>query len=69
VSTYQSNTRLKDEEKVCSCGCGLKRINEITSCQYDIIPAQFRVIENVRFTCTCSSKCGAKPVKHFPGTI
>jgi len=22
---------LKDEEKVCSCGCGLKRINEITS--------------------------------------
>ncbi len=53
---------LKEEEKVCSCGCGLKRINEIASCQYDIIPAQFRVIENVRFTYACSSNCGAKPV-------
>jgi transposase len=51
---------LKDGEKVCSCGCGLKRISEITSCQYDIIPAQFRVIENVRFTYGCSSNCGAK---------
>ena len=53
---------LKEEEKICNCGCGLKRINEITSCQYDIIPAQFRVIENVRFTYVCSSNCGAKPV-------
>jgi transposase len=53
---------LKDEDKICSCGCGLKRIKEISSKQYDIIPAEFRVIDNVRFTYVCSSNCGAKPV-------
>ncbi|MDQ7069114.1 MAG: IS66 family transposase zinc-finger binding domain-containing protein [Sulfurimonas sp.] len=53
---------LKEEEKVCACGCGLKRIKEISSKQYDIIPAEFRVIDNVRFTYVCSSNCGAKPL-------
>jgi len=53
---------LKEEEKVCECGCGLKRIKEIRSKQYDIIPAEFRVIDNVRFTYVCSCNCGAKPV-------
>jgi len=53
---------LKKEEKVCECGCGLRRIKEISSKQYDIIPATFRVIDNVRFTYVCSSNCGAKPV-------
>ena len=53
---------LKDEEKICACGCALKRIKEISSKQYDIIPAEFRVIDNVRFTYVCSSDCGAKPV-------
>ncbi len=52
---------LKEEDKVCECGCGLKRIKEISSKQYDIIPAEFRVIENVIFTYVCSSNCGAKP--------
>ena len=52
---------LKEEEKVCECGCGLKRIKEISSKQYDIIPAEFRVIDNVTFTYVCSSNCGAKP--------
>ncbi len=40
---------LDEKEKVCDCGCNLKRIKEISSKQYDIIPASFRVIENVRF--------------------
>jgi transposase len=53
---------LDEESKVCECGCGLKRIKEISSKQYDIIPAEFRVIDNVRFTYVCSSNCGAKPV-------
>jgi len=53
---------LKEEEKVCECGCGLKRIKEISSKQYDIIPAEFRVIDNVRFTYVCSSNCGVSPV-------
>jgi len=53
---------LKKEEKVCECGCGLKRIKEISSKQYDIIPAEFRVIDNVRFTYVCSSNCGSKPI-------
>lgn len=52
---------LKEEDKVCECGCGLKRIKETSSKQYDIIPAEFRVIDNVRFTYVCSSNCGSKP--------
>jgi len=53
---------LKDENKICSCGCKLKRIKEISSKQYDIIPAEFRVIDNVRFTYACSSNCGVAPI-------
>ena len=52
---------LDEESKICECGCQLKRIKEISSKQYDIIPAEFRVIDNVRFTYVCSSNCGAKP--------
>jgi transposase len=58
---------LKDEEKICRCGCALKRIKEISSKQYDIIPAEFRVIDNVRFIYACSDKCGEK-VKTSPLT-
>lgn len=53
---------ISDEEKICECGCGLKRIKEIHSEQYDVIPATFQVIDNVRFTYACSCNCGAKPV-------
>jgi len=53
---------LREDEKICSCGCDLKRIKEISTKQYDIIPAQFRVIDNVRFTYVCSCRCGAKPI-------
>lgn len=51
---------LKEEEKVCSCGCEMRRITEEVSHQYDIIPASFRVIRNVRFVYACSCGCGAK---------
>jgi len=52
---------INDDEKICKCGCDMKRIKEITSEQYDIIPAEFRVLEHVRFTYVCSCGCGAKP--------
>jgi len=51
---------LSEDEKICSCGCGMKRIKEIVSEQYDIIPAKFQVIENVRFIYACSCNCGEK---------
>lgn len=37
----------------------MQRIKELVSHQYDVIPAQFQVIENVRFVYGCSCKCGA----------
>ena len=53
---------LKDADKICSCGCSLKRIKEISLKQYDIVPAEFRVMNHIRFTYTCSSNCGASPI-------
>lgn len=49
---------ISEEDKVCSCGCSMKRIKEIVSHQYDIIPTSFRVIDNVRFVYACLNKCG-----------
>ena len=56
---------ISEEEKVCSCGCGMVRIKEFSSFQYDVIPARFSVIENIRFVYACACKCGAK-VKTTP---
>jgi transposase len=53
---------IDNKDKLCDCGCELKRIKEISSKQYDIIPAEFRVINNIRFTYVCSANCGSKPV-------
>lgn len=52
---------IPDEEKICSCGCMKKVIKEVVSEQYDVIPATFQVIQNVRFVYACSSKCGIGP--------
>jgi transposase len=49
---------ISDEEKICSCGCMKKVIKEVVSEQYDVVPAKFQVIQNVRFVYACSSKCG-----------
>ena len=48
-----------DEDKICECGCQMHKIKEIASEQYDVIPAKFQIIKNVRFLYGC--KCGAKP--------
>lgn len=50
-----------DEEKICSCGCQKKVMKEIITEQYDIIPAKFQVIQNVRFVYACPDKCGVSP--------
>ena len=56
---------LKEEQKVCECGSKMQRIKEIVSHQYDVVPARFQVIENVRFVYACPCGCGAK-VKSSP---
>ena len=44
---------LKEEEKVCACGCMKSRIGEEVSEQLDIIPAKIRVIRNIRYKYVC----------------
>lgn len=51
---------LKEDEKVCGCGCDMKKIKEIVSHQYDVVPAKFQVIKNIRFVYACSCNCGSK---------
>jgi len=51
---------ISDEDKICSCGDTMHRIKEIVSEQYDVVPASFRIIENVRFVYGC--RCGVKPL-------
>ena len=48
-----------EADKLCSCGCTMHKIKELVSEQYDIVPARFQIIENVRFVYGC--RCGAKP--------
>jgi len=50
---------IEESEKICSCGCQMHVIKEIVSEQYDIVPARFQIIENVRFVYGC--RCGEKP--------
>lgn len=48
---------LSEAEKQCPCGCGkMERIGEEISEQLDIKPAEFCIIENVRFKYACK-KC------------
>jgi len=49
-------------EKQCTCGNCLTRIGEEVSFQYDVIPAKFQVIENVKFKYGCSNpQCNQPP--------
>lgn len=50
---------ISEEEKICSCGCKMHVIKKLISEQYDIVPARFQIIENVRFVYGC--RCGEKP--------
>jgi len=51
---------ISEEEKFCSCGDKMHRLREVISEQYDIVPARFQIIQNVRFIYGC--RCGAIPV-------
>jgi len=44
---------LAQGEKTCACGCALTRIGEEVSEQLDIVPAQVRVLQHVRFKYAC----------------
>jgi transposase len=44
---------IPEAQKTCPCGCQLTRIGEVTSEQFDIIPATARVLQHVRFKYAC----------------
>jgi len=50
---------ISEADKVCSCGCQMHRMKELVSEQYDIVPARFQIIQNVRFVYAC--RCGVEP--------
>lgn len=46
---------IPDDQKTCACGCQLTRIGEVTSEQFDLIPARAQVLQHVRFKYACRS--------------
>jgi len=46
---------LKEEEKVCGCGCTMACIGQETSEQLDIVPARMQVIRHIRYKYACKS--------------
>lgn len=61
---------LSPEEKICSCGCQLKKIGEDISEQIERIPEQVKVIEHVRPKYACARcktvKAASKPECPIP---
>ncbi len=62
---------IKEEEKVCECGCELSIIGSEVSEQLDYIPAKLQVIEHIRYKYACKSceegvKCAELPIKPLP---
>lgn len=51
---------IDDADKICPCGCELKRIGEEVSEQLDIIPAKIQVIRHVRPKYACPACEGVK---------
>jgi transposase/regulator of replication initiation timing len=46
---------LDESLKICKCGCGLSKIGEEISERLDVIPAQVRVLQHVRFKYACKA--------------
>lgn len=46
---------LPETAKMCPCGCALTRIGEVTSEQFDLVPARAQVLQHVRFKYACRS--------------
>jgi transposase len=62
---------LNDQDKICSCGCQMTRIDEAVSEQLDIIPAKIQVLQHVRFkyackTCEAGIKTAPLPKQPIP---
>ena len=63
---------LKEEEKICECGCQMSRIGKDESEKLDIIPAKVRVIHHIRYKYACKncegveSKTGAVKIAPAP---
>jgi transposase len=51
---------IDEADKICGCGDTMHCIKELVSEQYDIVPAKFQIIQNIRFVYGC--RCGAKPL-------
>jgi transposase len=50
---------IPDAQKTCACGCQMTRIGEVTSEQFDLVPARAQVLQHVRFKYACRSCEGA----------
>ena len=61
---------LRDDEKICACGCQLKKIGEDISEQVERIPEQYKVIEHIRPKYACPGcetvKSASKPECPIP---
>lgn len=65
---------LPEKDKVCDCGCQMHRIGEEITEKLEVIPAQFKVIQHVRFKygcrrCECGVKIPALPPMLIPKSI
>ena len=50
---------IPEKKKICSCGEKMHRLKKLISEQYDIVPAKFQIIQNVRYVYGC--RCGVAP--------
>lgn len=62
---------LPDDQKICSCGCQLSKIGEVTMEQLEIIPMQVKVLRNIRLKYACKSctegvKTAKMPLQPIP---
>lgn len=65
---------LKEEDKVCTCGCALKKIGIDTYEQLEYIPAQVKVLEHIKAkyacpTCQGNVKTAQMPKQPIPKSI
>ncbi|WP_304511827.1 IS66 family transposase zinc-finger binding domain-containing protein, partial [Desulfobacula sp.] len=67
--------QLKEEDRLCKCGCIKSRIGEEISEQLDYIPAKVQVIKNIRYKYACKNCEGTEDdgptvsIARMPGQI
>ncbi len=65
---------LAEDEKVCHCGCELRKIGEVRSEQLEYVPAVFKVLEHVRYKYGCKAceeniKLAPVPIQAIPKSM